>query len=256
MDPFKEHPPQDGGADTIYPPPLAKVVTLNRDVRTDPSQLEDAVGVEYNSNGQTTLASSRASSAMGMRDSYYASSSATERETVPLAPQDQGYAWIFLAAALAVETLAWGFSFSVGIFHEYWTTELFPGPSNASTLTLASTLMTGVMYMTAVLASPLYTRYPEWRWYLQYGGLALSVSGIVASAFVTQAWQLLITAGLLYPVGGCIYYVNAATLIFEWFNRHRGLAGAVMCECPFCLCAREKDLRGVTGTSPAAVCRY
>lgn len=234
MDTFinvKDHPQRDDvdadGVTAVYPPPRAKSVTSTH----DPSRLEHAVGVGYDCSGQTTLASSRASSAMGIRTSDNAySSAAAERESVPLAPQDQGYAWIFLAAAFTVELLSWGYAFSVGIFHEFWTTTLFPAASDASILTLASTLMTGIMYMTAVLASPLYTRYPEWRWYLQYGGLALSVAGIIGSAFVTQAWQLVITAGLMYPIGGCVYYINAATLIFEWFNRRRGLAGAVMCE--------------------------
>jgi len=218
MDPFKEH-----ATEVVYPPRALPVTATRPQALRNPSQLEGATETPDYS-GQTSLASSRAGSPLGR--SY--ASNTNERETAALAPQDQGYAWIFLTAAFFVELLCWGFSFSVGIFHEYWTTELFPNPGDASTLTLASTLMTGVMYMTAVLASPLYTRYPEWRWVLQYGGLALSVSGIIASAFVTRPWQLLITAGLMYPVGGCIYYINAATLIFEWFNRYRGLAGAVM----------------------------
>jgi len=195
------------------------------DMSRDPSQLERARGTpDYSYSGQSHLASSRAATPAG----HPYPSSTHERETAALAPQDQGYAWVFLIAAFGVECLAWGYAFSVGVFHEYWTTELFPNPGDASTLTLASTLMTGVMYMTAVLASPLYTRYPEWRWVLQYGGLALSASGIIGSAFVTRPWQLLLTAGIMYPVGSCIYYINAATLLFEWFNRYRGFAGAVM----------------------------
>lgn len=62
-------------------------------------------------------------------------------------------AWLFLIGATAIEVLIWGIPFSIGILHAYWTDELFKG-RGASTITLASTLQTGLLYMVAALSGP------------------------------------------------------------------------------------------------------
>ncbi|KAK9899406.1 MFS general substrate transporter [Cystobasidium minutum MCA 4210] len=154
--------------------------------------------------------------------------SSTTAFTAALPPVDTGYAWTFLAAGFVIETLAFGFTFSIGVFHEYWTTVLFPEASSAATITLATTLCSGLMYITAVIIGPIFTRYPEYRAQMQYGGLALSVAGLIACAFATKPWHLVVTAGLMYPLGGCTYYFPAATLLFSWWQRKRGFAAGVM----------------------------
>lgn len=71
-----------------------------------------------------------------------------------LPPVDSGRdAWLFLVGATAIEMLVWGLPFSIGILHQYWTKELFRGEAE-STVTLAATLQTGLLYMTAGLFGP------------------------------------------------------------------------------------------------------
>jgi hypothetical protein len=144
--------------------------------------------------------------------------------TAALPPVDEGYAWIFLAASFVIETLAFGFLFSIGIVFTYWTTVLFPEPSAVTTITLASTLASGLTYVAAPVVGPLYARYPEHRAKIQYAGLLLSVAGLFGTAFVTKPWHLLITAGFMYSIGACTYYFPAATLLFTWWQRRRGMA--------------------------------
>lgn len=95
-----------------------------------------------------------------------------------------------------------GYGFAVGIFHQYWTHVLFPGPEATGTVTAAATLLTGLMYMSAVAFGPLITRYPEYRRNLQLLGLSSSVLGIILSGFAKKPWHLICTAGMLYPIGG------------------------------------------------------
>lgn len=68
-------------------------------------------------------------------------------------PDEGKAAWLFLVGATAIEVLIWGIPFSIGILHAYWTDELFKG-RGASTITLASTLQTGLLYMVAALSGP------------------------------------------------------------------------------------------------------
>lgn len=72
-----------------------------------------------------------------------------------LPPVDGGrQAWSYLVAATILETLIWGLPFTVGIFHEYWTSTLFKGQGGDGVITLASTLQTGLMYMSAAAFGP------------------------------------------------------------------------------------------------------
>jgi len=74
-------------------------------------------------------------------------------ETFSLPPVDRGRdAWRFLVAATLVETIVWGLPYTVGIFHQYWVTNMFP--DDESTLTLAATLQTGLMYMSTAPLGP------------------------------------------------------------------------------------------------------
>lgn len=67
----------------------------------------------------------------------------SENEIAALPDPDTGYAWVYLAASFMVEMLAFGFTFSVGIFHNYWTTVSFPG--NPVVLTTVATMQSGLM---------------------------------------------------------------------------------------------------------------
>lgn len=72
--------------------------------------------------------------------------------SLPL-PDTGKAAWLFLIGATSIEVLIWGIPFSIGVLHAYWTDELFPG-RGSSTITLASTLQTGLLYMVAALSGP------------------------------------------------------------------------------------------------------
>lgn len=73
--------------------------------------------------------------------------------TAALPPVDGGKrAWTFLAAATFIETTVWGLPYTVGVFHQYWQTKMFP--HDESTLTLAATLQTALMYMSTALLGP------------------------------------------------------------------------------------------------------
>jgi hypothetical protein len=43
-----------------------------------------------------------------------------------------------------------------------------------------------------------------------------------------QPWHLILTLGVLYPLGAATYYMPAATLLFQWFAARRGLASGIM----------------------------
>jgi hypothetical protein len=105
------------------------------------------------SSGRTSRASLEADTEAGEGTPRHSSHTHAERELAPLPPVDGGRgAWSFLIAATLVETIVWGIPWSIGVMHHYWASEMFPGEE--STLTLAATLQTGLMYMTAAVLGP------------------------------------------------------------------------------------------------------
>ncbi|WVQ75331.1 hypothetical protein IAR50_004948 [Cryptococcus sp. DSM 104548] len=146
---------------------------------------------------------------------------------ISLPPVDRGWnAWLFLAAATWIEVLVWGLPFAVGILHVYWTNTLFPG-EGATTLTLAATFQTGLLFINAGLFGPVIAAYPRWQKSAQAIGVLSASIGLVSSAFATRPWHLLVSIGCIYPLCGALY-VPCATLLFEWFSERRGLATGIM----------------------------
>jgi hypothetical protein len=117
-----------------------------------------------------------------------------------LPPVDRGrHAYMFLAAAIVLEASIWGLPFSVGVLHEYWSSELFANSNAESTLTLVSTLPTGLLFLSGTVLGPCFTMFPWYERHIQYAGIFVATLGLLTSAFVTQPWQLLLTFGVLYP---------------------------------------------------------
>ncbi|WRT63482.1 uncharacterized protein IL334_000387 [Kwoniella shivajii] len=144
-----------------------------------------------------------------------------------LPPVDGGRrAWLFLLGATYMEIIIWGLPFSIGVLHVYWTNTLFQG-QGASTITLAATLQTGLLYMACAFFGPVFAAVPRWTKAIQVAGLLIGSSSMIASAFVTKPWHLVMTVGIFYPMS-CACYFPCATLLFEWWHTRRGFASGMM----------------------------
>ncbi|TXT11298.1 uncharacterized protein COLE_01708 [Cutaneotrichosporon oleaginosum] len=125
-----------------------------------------------------------------------------------------------------METIVWGLPYSVGVLHAYWVHELFPGQT--STITLAATLMNGLLLVAAGLFAPVLAFFSYHTVYIQLVGLAAGTAALVCSAFVSRAWHLIVTLGFLYPLS-MLMWLPCATYLYEWFHARRGLAFGILC---------------------------
>ncbi|WVQ93949.1 hypothetical protein IAU59_001027 [Kwoniella sp. CBS 9459] len=155
------------------------------------------------------------------------SQEALHNSTEALPPVDGGMkAWLFLLAATSIEILVWGLPFSIGVLHVYWTNEVFHG-EGAGTITLAATLQTGLLYICCALVGPIFAAYPRRMRTFQIIGLMVGSLSMIAAAFVTKPWHLIVTVGCFYP-WTCAAWFPCATILFEWFHAKRGLASGIM----------------------------
>ncbi|KAK7040082.1 hypothetical protein VNI00_008594 [Paramarasmius palmivorus] len=144
---------------------------------------------------------------------------------VSLPPVDTGFgAWAYLASAFFLELIVWTYPFSYGVFLNYYNTKVYHGASS-SVLAVAGSVGSGLLYLTSVVILLFVNRYPWYKRHVMVFGLVMAVAGLVGAAYSTQPWQLVLTQGIMYSLGGSLLYFPMSTWMFEWFSAKKGLVG-------------------------------
>ncbi|KZV88698.1 MFS general substrate transporter [Exidia glandulosa HHB12029] len=143
--------------------------------------------------------------------------------------QDTGFAaYSYLFANFVIQFLAWSYAFSYAVFLPYYRDVLFRDHANISLLSLIGTLATGIMYVNALVVMRICPRYPWIKRPMMLAGLLTATLALVGAAFATEPWQLVLTQGVMFSVGGSFLYYPASSLLMEWFVKRRGLANGII----------------------------
>ena len=78
-------------------------------------------------------------------------------------------------------------------------------------------------FLTPVIVSGC-KRFPHRRRLCTFLGLIILSLALVASSFAQAVWQLIVTQGLLYAIGGSMLYMPTMQYLDEWFVRRKGFA--------------------------------
>ncbi|OTA60759.1 MFS monocarboxylate transporter [Hypoxylon sp. EC38] len=138
---------------------------------------------------------------------------------------DRGkHAWLFLwVGCFLMIALTWGFPFSYGVFQSYYSTHP-PFSDHPGGLPAVGTTALGVLYLSSPPSFIILQRYQSYRRPALIVGSVITCLAVLASAFATKVWHLLLTQGVLYGLGASV--VNTVTIQFlnEWFIERKGLA--------------------------------
>ncbi|KAI0741945.1 MFS general substrate transporter [Daedaleopsis nitida] len=146
-----------------------------------------------------------------------------------LPPVDRGFrAWSFCAAAFVLEMMIWGFSFSFGIFQEYYTSHPPFNSSSSVSITAVGTVALALQFGEPLLMSIFLGRYPDFLRMSMWLGLAVYFVSLFASSFATNVWQLILLQGFGVGAGAGIAYMPVIRYLPEWFSERRGLAGGII----------------------------
>lgn len=150
-----------------------------------------------------------------------------QHNELQLPPVDGGKdAWLFLAASFIIEALVWGFSFSYGIFQDYYSThEPFKSSGNIAVI---GTCMMGVNYMISPLTFVLLQGFPTLKRWSSPFGFVIMCLALALSSFASNTTQLILTQGIAYGIGGNFAYSPLIIFMNEWFVHKRGLAFGTM----------------------------
>ncbi|CAG8207252.1 unnamed protein product [Penicillium salamii] len=144
-----------------------------------------------------------------------------------LPPVDTGKdAWLLLMGAFVLEMVVWGSAFSVGVLQDYYTSTE-PFSHDTSTVSLVGSCCMGVLYLASPITLFFLQRWPHIFRINILLGLGIAVIGTLASSFATRIWHLILTQGIIYPIGASMLYYPVLIFIDEWFVRRKGLAYGV-----------------------------
>ena len=84
------------------------------------------------------------------------------------------------------------------------------------------------MYFGAPVVSYILHRWHHTRRFSSAIGLIISTVALVTASFADTVWELILTQGLLYGIGGSLLYNPMIFYLDGWFDRRKGLAFGIL----------------------------
>ncbi|KAL8383390.1 hypothetical protein RB595_006917 [Gaeumannomyces hyphopodioides] len=140
------------------------------------------------------------------------------QEIVP--PPDGGLrAWLMCICTHLVTANVWGLTISFGIFQAYYADSLGVPPSQISWIGAMPIVLGNLL---AVFSGRL-SDAGHFRLIMALGS-SLCTLGLVTASFSTQYWQLMLTQGLLFGIGGGLVACPSFSVLATYFSSKRALA--------------------------------
>ncbi|HLC43316.1 MAG TPA: MFS transporter [Methylomirabilota bacterium] len=129
------------------------------------------------------------------------------------------YGWVVLGALVLVLMASSGMRSTFGVYIKYLEADFGWSRTSLSLVGSLSLFLFGAM---GPLAGRLADRFGP-RWVIG-GALALCAVGVLGTSFITNQWQLFLTAGVLTALGaGGASTSISASIVARWFETKRGL---------------------------------
>ncbi|PVU86900.1 hypothetical protein BB559_003337 [Furculomyces boomerangus] len=136
-------------------------------------------------------------------------------------PPDSGYAWLMLTSGLLNYMVSFGSINAFGVFQTYYLLQMFPNEP-ARDISWISTMAIAFSFVGGIFGSPLIARFGL-RGANRVGTL-IGVIGLLSASFCSKIWQLVITQGLIFGIGGSIVINVSVVIPSLWFEKYLGLA--------------------------------
>ncbi|KAG0298993.1 hypothetical protein BGZ97_003904 [Linnemannia gamsii] len=157
-------------------------------------------------------------------DVEYASATAMQDDQ-PVLVDGPLFGWVVVFASFTSQMISMGVCNVYGVYQNYYFTEKFQG--EATTFQLA--WIGSLAIMALDLAGPFTGSICDYFGHRQSAivGVIIMTLSLAAAAFATQVWQLYLTQGVLYGLGGSLTYFASLTLPSQWFTKQRGLVTGI-----------------------------
>ncbi|KAL2047472.1 hypothetical protein ABVK25_011499 [Lepraria finkii] len=139
-----------------------------------------------------------------------------------LQPVDEGFgAWSYVASAFAMFIVVWGFPQSFPIFQTYLST----GESAKHTdSVILAFLAPGLQDIEEGIMFQILPKAARYRQTLVLVGILIMMLSLLLASCATEAWQIVLTQGILYGIGGIFLNFVHVSIFSEWFDKKKGQA--------------------------------
>ncbi|KAI9501786.1 major facilitator superfamily domain-containing protein [Coemansia spiralis] len=128
-----------------------------------------------------------------------------------------------IVGCFVIQALSCGTIHAFGVQQEYLTANVYAGEQNKiKALGYIGTLMFFGIYIWGMLAGWLAEVWSYRK--ICFIGVVIMALGQVLASFCREPWQLCITEGIIYGLGGGLVYSPTSTAPARWFTKRRGLA--------------------------------
>jgi len=137
-----------------------------------------------------------------------------------------GFGWLVVLASFVIYFWTFGLNSTFGVFQAHF---LRIGAFNHATeaeLSWVGSMAAGMVYLPGPFINTL-IRHLGLYTLVIVGTLSCSLGFILAS-FATQLWQLYLTQGLLFGLGGGLVFLSTISMTSQYFNKRRGFANGIV----------------------------
>ncbi|KAM3578300.1 hypothetical protein VKS41_009277 [Umbelopsis sp. WA50703] len=137
--------------------------------------------------------------------------------------------WICALGAFMINFFLSGSTLTFGNYmnKQVYISVAFPG-SNALQISFIGSIQSGLINLLGLFL-PLVIQLAGYRGTMLMGTI-LAPLGLIAASFTTELWQLYLTQGLMFGVGGALGYQPAMMIPAQYLRRNRSLAAGI------CIC--------------------
>lgn len=139
---------------------------------------------------------------------------------------DEGFgAWSYVASAFAMFIVVWGFPQSFPVFQTHLSSQRFSRHADSVILPL---LAPGLQDIEEGLLFQILPKAARYRQTLVLIGITIMLLSLILASYSQEAWQIVLTQGILYGIGGILLNFVHVSIFSEWFDKKRSQAMSII----------------------------
>ncbi|KAI9317746.1 major facilitator superfamily domain-containing protein [Dichotomocladium elegans] len=133
--------------------------------------------------------------------------------------------WLAVIATFLVNFTIFGTVFSWGNFQKLYLRDVYAGQTDSFKIAFVGTSANAMLLSMGLFISP-FLRRLGFRGTMVIGTV-LAPLGLVLASFATELWQVYLSQGILFGLGGAFVFSPSITLPSQWFVKNRALATGI-----------------------------
>lgn len=145
---------------------------------------------------------------------------------VTLQSADEGFgAWSYVASAFSMFIVVWGFPQAFPVFQTFLSTGDAAKHPGSIVLPL---LAPGIQDIEEGILFQVFPKPAKYRRIMVMAGISTMMLAVILASCADTAWQIVLTQGVLFGIGGIMLNFVHVSIFSEWFDKRKGEAMGII----------------------------